>query len=162
LILHDEELAPILGALFDVPHIATVRVETRALSLVPQRFDASLCSLLGRFGPLYLQTQFNHPREVSPEATEAAGRLARSGVVLQNGAVLLRTINDSPEVIAALHRTLLKIKVRPAFLIEWTAPPRARHFQADPEAGRRIIDHLRETTSGLAVPTPLAYQRLSE
>ena len=150
--LPDQLLGELLTVLSRSPaDIEAVRMETRALSLLPQRFEGPLCSLLGRFGrPLYLHTQFNHPMELTPEAAEAARRLSRSGVVLQNRAILLPGVNDSPPVIASLHRTLLKIKVRPAFLVHCSPVS-----GDDRERGQALIHHLRKTISGLAVPQHL-------
>jgi KamA family protein len=157
LVMENHQLEAALGTLYSCPHIVAVRLNTRALSHMPQRFDKGLCSLLGRFGPLYLQSQFNHPLEVTDESAEAAYRLARSGVVVQNGALLLRGVNDRADVISELHRALLKIKVRPAFLLSPSSSTIPAHLRVDTEKGPEIIRHLRSSISGLAVPRHISY-----
>ena len=108
--------------------------------------------MLARYHPLYLNTQFNHPREISPEAEEACGMLANAGIPLGNQSVLLRDVNDNAEVMKKLCQELMRIRVRPYYIYQCQILSGTRHFRTPIERGLEIMGALQGYTSGLAVP----------
>jgi len=153
LLLSDQHLEWILGELHRIPHVEIKRIGTRTPVTLPQRVTPELCEVLRRYPPIYINTQFNHPLEVTPEAREACSRLADAGVVLGNQAVLLKGINDSPTVMRKLNHELLRIRVRPYYIFHAKDVRGTRHWQTSICTGLSIMESLRGHTSGLAVPT---------
>lgn len=153
LLLSDAQLDWLLGELDAIPHVEIKRLGTRVPVTLPQRITPRLCRILEKHPPVYLQTQFNHPMEITPEAKEACDRLCRAGVVLGNQAVLLRGVNDNPHVMRKLNQELLKIRVRPYYLFHAKQVTGTRHFVTRIEEGLAIMEALRGYTSGLAIPT---------
>jgi lysine 2,3-aminomutase len=121
--------------------------------VLPQRIDAELCNMLSKYGPIWLNTHFNHPREITPESAAACDRLLRAGVPVNNQTVLLRGINDSLEMITRLCHGLLKAKVRPYYLFQCDEVQGTEHLRTPVETGIKIMEGMRGYTSGLAVPT---------
>ena len=117
------------------------------------RITTELCSILAKYPPLYINTQFNHPKEVTPDAKKAADKLIAAGVVLGNQAVLLKGVNHQPEVMKKLNQELLKIRVRPYYLFHAKNVKGTRHFVPSIQDGLAVMEHLRGYTSGLAIPT---------
>jgi lysine 2,3-aminomutase len=109
--------------------------------------------MLKRYHPLWINTQFNHPKELTPEAEEACSRLASAGIPLGNQSVLLAGINDDPAVMKRLVQGLVKIRVRPYYLYQAQILAGTAHFRTPIEAGLRIIESLRGYTTGFSVPT---------
>ncbi len=153
LLLSDQHLEWILGELHRIPHVEIKRIGTRTPVTLPQRVTPELCEVLRRYPPIYINTQFNHPLEVTPEARDACSRLADAGVVLGNQAVLLKGINDSPTVMRKLNHELLRIRVRPYYIFHAKDVRGTRHWQTSICTGLSIMESLRGHTSGLAVPT---------
>ncbi|MCR4420737.1 MAG: glutamate 2,3-aminomutase [Clostridia bacterium] len=153
LLLADAELEWLLRELDGIPHVEIKRLGTRVPVTLPQRVTPALCAILERHPPIYLNTQFNHPKEITPEAKEACDRLVRAGVVLGNQAVLLRGVNDDPHVMKKLHQELLRIRVRPYYLFHAKPVTGTRHFVTRVQEGLAIMEALRGSTSGLAIPT---------
>ena len=145
-------LRHLLERLRDIPHLEIIRLGSRVPVTLPQRIDADLCAMLEQFGPIWINVHFNHPREVTAEAAAACDRLLRSGIPLNNQAVLLRGINDDADVIKSLVHALMRIKVRPYYLYNCDPVHGARHFRTPISKGIEIIEALRGHTSGLAVP----------
>ena len=152
LLLDDEFLGVILSRLAILPHIEIVRIGSRVPVVLPSRVTASLCTMLARFQPLYLNTHFNHPREVTPSNVAACGLLANSGVPLSNQTVLLKGVNDDPEVMRHLSRELLKSRVRPYYLHHLDRAKGTGHFYVPAEKGMKIIKSMRGQISGLGIP----------
>lgn len=150
--LSDERLDDLLTRLLAIDHVDLVRIGTRNPVTLPQRVTADLASVLRRHRPLYVHTHFNHPRECTPEAALALERLADAGCVLGNQMVLLRGVNDDPEVVAQLNRWLLKHRCRPYYIFQCDMAQGITHFRTPIETGLRIIDRLRGHMSGMAVP----------
>jgi lysine 2,3-aminomutase len=123
------------------------------IATLPQRVTTGLCEMLSRHKPVYLNTQFNHPLEITPEAEEAVDRLIGAGVLVGNQAVLLRGINNDPHVMKKLMHELLRIRVRPYYIFNCKKLEGIRHFRAPVADGLNIMENLRGYTSGLAVPT---------
>ncbi|SHK27778.1 KamA family radical SAM protein [Thermocrinis minervae] len=152
--LSNEKLNYILSELRKIDHVELIRIHTRLLVLAPQRFfEEELLDILERHSPIWIMTHFNHPREISPESEEAVEKLLRRGVPVNNQAVLLKGINDDPEVMLKLSRELLRIKVRPVYLFHADPIKGAMHFRTSIEAGLRIIEYMRGRISGMGIPT---------
>jgi len=152
LMLSDRQLAGILGSLRSIPHVEIIRVDTRIPCAMPARVTAELCRELARHNPLYVNTHFNHPREVTPEARAACERLADSGLPVGNQTVLLRGVNDDPKTQKELALKLLEARVRPYYLYQCDPVAGTGHFRTDVRKGLEIIGALRGHTSGMAVP----------
>lgn len=150
--LSDARLAALLHALSAIPHIEIIRVGTRNLVTLPQRVDAALAELLGSYPQVQVMTHFNHPRECTREALQAAFRLADKGVPVYNQSVLLRGVNDQPEVLLSLQRRLLRMKIRPYYLYHCDHAQGISHFRTSVEEGRAILRHITAQTAGTAVP----------
>jgi len=153
LTLSTHRLEEVISRLRQIPHVQIIRIGTRFPVVLPQRIDDELCAMLSRYGPIWLNTQFNHAREVTPESAAACDRLLRSGVPVSNQSVLLRGVNDSVETQMKLCHELLKIKVRPYYLFQCDEVQGTEHLRTPVETGIRIIEGMRGHTSGLAVPT---------
>jgi len=153
LTLSTHRLEAIISRIREIRHIEIIRIGTRYPVVLPQRIDKELCTMLARYGPIWLNTHFNHVREITPEAAEACDCLLRSGVPVNNQSVLLRGINDSVEAQTELSHGLLKIKVRPYYLFQCDEVQGTEHLRTPVEVGIKIIEGMRGHTSGLAVPT---------
>jgi len=152
LMMPDARLGALLAQVRAIPTVEVVRIGSRAPCTLPQRITPELCRLLASFHPLYLNTQFNHPREITPEAEAACARLADAGIPLGNQAVLLRGINDDVETMKALCRGLMRIRVRPYYIYQCQTLTGTRHFRTAIERGIEVLEGLQGHTSGLAVP----------
>ncbi|MBE3587744.1 MAG: glutamate 2,3-aminomutase [Thermoanaerobacteraceae bacterium] len=153
LLLSDRCLDWLLGELDAIPHVEIKRIGTRVIVTMPQRITPSLCAVLEKHPPIYINTQFNHPLEVTPEAAAACDRLIRAGVVLGNQAVLLKGVNNNPHVMKKLNQGLLRIRVRPYYIFHAKEVKGTGHFVTSVDEGIEIMEKLRGYTSGLAVPT---------
>ena len=152
LMLADGELDDLLGRLRAIPHVEIIRVGSRIPVVLPERITPELCNLLKKHHPLFLNTHFNHPVEVTPEAAEACARLADAGIPLGNQTVLLKGVNDDPAVMTLLMQRLLAIRVRPYYLHQMDLVRGTGHFRTSVACGVRIMAALRGHTSGLANP----------
>jgi lysine 2,3-aminomutase len=150
--LSDERLDYILGRLRAIPHVEIFRLGTRNLVTLPQRVTDDLVYMLRRHHPVYVNTHFNHPRECTAEAFEAARRLADAGCAIGNQMVLLKGVNDDPAVVKELNHRLLLMRIRPYYIYQCDLARGISHFRTPVETGIRIIEYLRGHTSGLAVP----------
>lgn len=152
LLLPDEKIEFILKKLRAIPHVEIVRIGSRVPCTLPQRITPKLCNILKEHHPLYVNVHFNHPREITEESERACGILADAGIPLGNQSVLLRGVNDDPEVMKNLIQKLLRIRVRPYYLFQMDLVKGTYHFRTRVETGLKIIDSLVGYTSGLAVP----------
>jgi lysine 2,3-aminomutase len=150
--LSDERLDYILGRLRAIPHIEIFRLGTRNLVTLPQRVTDEFVYMLRSHHPVYVNTHFNHPKECTAEAFEAARRLADAGCVIGNQMVLLRGVNDDPKTVMELNHKLLLMRIRPYYIYQCDLSKGISHFRTPVETGIRIIEALRGHTSGLAVP----------
>jgi lysine 2,3-aminomutase len=153
LTLDNGRLGEILAALRSVPHLEIIRFGTRFPVVLPQRIDQEFCRLCDRYGPIWLNTHFNHPNEITPEAERAVRELLRAGVPVNNQTVLLRGINDTVETQKRLSQALLRIRVRPYYLYHADEVRGTEHLRTPVERGLEIVQGLRGHTSGLGVPT---------
>jgi lysine 2,3-aminomutase len=152
LILPVSLLEYVLKEVRSIPHVEIIRIGTRVPVVLPNRIDKPLLEVLERFGPIWLNTQFNHPREITEQSGQACDLLLRSGIPINNQTVLLRGINDRPEIIKELNQKLLTIKVRPYYLFQCDPVIGTEHFRTSLWKGVEIMEQLRGHTSGLAIP----------
>jgi lysine 2,3-aminomutase len=153
LTLSTRRLEDVISKLRQIEHVEIIRIGTRFPVVLPQRIDDELCNMLSKYGPIWLNTQFNHPREITPDSAAACERLLRAGVPVSNQSVLLRGINDNVETQTKLCNGLLKIRVRPYYLFQCDEVQGTEHLRTPVEVGIKIIEGMRGHTSGLAVPT---------
>jgi lysine 2,3-aminomutase len=154
LTLNPGKLRFFLDQLRDIAHVDVIRIGTRVPVTLPQRlFDPKLLDLLGSNGKVWIQTHFNHPREITPESERACRSLLRAGCPVNNHSVLMKGVNDSVEVMRALMRGLLRIKVRPYYIFHCDPVIGAGHFRTSVWKGLEIMEGLRGHMSGLGVPT---------
>lgn len=153
LTLSTRRLEDVISRLRDIRHVEIIRIGTRFPVVLPQRIDNELCGMLAKYGPIWLNTHFNHVCEITPEAAKACDNLLRSGVPVNNQTVLLRGINDSVEAQTKLCHGLLRIKVRPYYLFQTDEVQGTEHLRTPVETGIKIIEGMRGHTSGLAIPT---------
>ncbi len=149
----DERLDDLLGQLRAIPHVKLLRAGTRTPCTLPQRITPELCTVLSRHHPFWLNTHFNHPREITAEAAAACDRLLRAGVPLGNQTVLLKGVNDSVEVMTELVQRLLEIRVRPYYIFHCQLLAGTAHLRTSIEKGLQIVSALRGNITGFAVPT---------
>ncbi len=145
-------LEKILVGLRAIPHVEIIRFGSRVPVFLPQRIDSEMTSLLEKYHPIWINTHFNHPNEITPDSAAACDRLLRAGIPVNNQAVLLRGVNDCPYTMRDLVQGLMKIRVRPYYLYLWDQVMGAEHFRTWIGEGIEIIEFLRGHTSGLAVP----------
>lgn len=152
LLLPDHLIERILKALRSIPHLELIRFGTRVPGTLPQRITPELCDLVKRYHPIYMNLHFNHPDELTPEVKEACGRLADAGVPLGAQTVLLKGVNDDPEIMKRLMHQLLLARVKPYYLYQADLTKGTNHFRTTVETGLKIIQALQGHTSGMAVP----------
>jgi lysine 2,3-aminomutase len=153
LMLTVQRLEQILKSLRAIPSIATIRIGTRIPCTLPMRVTAELAAMLKKYHPLYINTHFNHPAEITPEAELACARLADAGIPLGCQTVLLRGVNDSPEIIRELLYRLIRIRVKPYYLFQADLTKGTSHFRTTVDTGLAIMRQLIGHVSGIAVPT---------
>lgn len=137
-----------------IDHVDVIRIGTRVPVTLPQRlYDNELLDLLESIGKIYIQTHFNHPREITPEAARVCRALLRAGMPINNHSVLLRGVNDNLQTMRELLRGLLRIKVRPYYLFHCDPVIGAGHFRTSIWTGMQIMEGLRGHLSGIGIPT---------
>jgi lysine 2,3-aminomutase len=152
LLLPDKELHRILTELRSISHVEIIRIGTRAPCTLPHRVTPELANLLRGFHPLFINTHFNHPDEITPEATLACARLADAGIPLGCQTVLLKGVNDDERVIRKLTQKLLFVRIRPYYLFQADLAKGTAHFWTPLKKGLDIISKLQGHTTGLCVP----------
>jgi len=153
LTLSDDRIEYILKNLRAIPHVEIIRIGSRMPVVLPQRITPELVEIIKKYHPVYLNTHFNHPKEVTMDAKIACERLANAGVSIGNQSVLLKGINDCPNVMKKLMHEILRIRVRPYYIYQCDLSKGISHFRTPVAKGIEIIEGLRGHTSGLAVPT---------
>lgn len=153
LMVSDERLEYIISRLRQIPHVEIVRIGSRTPVVCPQRITDDLVNMLKKYHPVWLNTHFNHPQEVTKEAAEACARLANAGIPLGNQTVLLRGVNDCVHIMKKLVHELVKMRVRPYYIYQCDLSMGIEHFRTPVSKGLEIIEGLRGHTSGYAVPT---------
>jgi len=153
LTLATERLDCILDMLKNIPHLEVIRIGTRTPVVFPQRIDESLCRVLERYPNLWINVQFNHPKEVTREAARACRRLQKCGIPLSNQSVLLKGVNDDAAVMKELCQKLQSIRIRPYYLFQCDPVVGASHFRTNVYKGIEILEQMRGHTSGMCIPT---------
>jgi lysine 2,3-aminomutase len=146
-------LERVLAAVRCVPSVDIIRIGTRVPVTMPMRIDDELVDMLRKYQPLWINTHFNHPVEMTQEASEACGRLADAGIPLGNQSVLLRGVNDDSRLMEMLCRTLVKNRVRPYYLFQCDLVRGVEHFRTPISRGIEIMEYLRGHLTGFAIPT---------
>jgi lysine 2,3-aminomutase len=152
LLLSDRRLDEILGRLRQIRHLEVLRIGSRVPCHLPERVTPELCATLRKHHPLYINTHFNHPDELTPAAVTALGMLADAGIPLGCQTVLLKGVNDDVDVMKRLMQKLLAARVRPYYIYMCDNQAGVEHFKTTVEKGLEIVEGLRGWTSGLAVP----------
>jgi lysine 2,3-aminomutase len=152
MMLSDRRLEYLFQQLRAIPHIEIIRIGSRITSHLPERITPEFCEMVQKYHPVYMNTHFNHPDELTPAAVAALDRLSKAGIPLGCQTVLLKGVNDDPIVMKALMHALLKARVRPYYIYMADQVAGGEHFRTTVQKGLEIIEALRGWTSGLAVP----------
>lgn len=147
------KLEYILNKIRSIKTVEIIRIGTRIPVTLPQRITNELIRILKKYGPIYMNTQFNHPFEVTEESSKACLDLADNGIVLGNQMVFLKNVNTDYYTLQLLNQLLLKIKVRPYYIFHPKDVIGTRHFSISIKEGIDLYKQLRGNTSGLATPT---------
>jgi lysine 2,3-aminomutase len=152
LLFSDDKLKGILSRLREIPHIEFLRIGSRDPIFLPQRITEEFCRMQQQFHPIWMSVHVNHPRELTSEVKEALERLVNHGVPLGNQSVLLKGVNDDPDVMRILLQKLLRCRVRPYYLYQCDLIYGSSHLRTSVSKGIEIIESLRGHTTGYAVP----------
>lgn len=152
LILDDDTLKNLLSSLKAIKHVDVLRIGSRTPVVMPMRITKNVCRILKRFRPIWFNTQFNHPAEITPEAARACNMLQEAGIPVSNQSVLLQGVNDSPVVMQNLLYGLQKISVRPYYLFHCDPAKGCAHFRTDPKEGIALMEKIWQQCSGLCLP----------
>lgn len=156
LMIPEKKLEYILKSLRKIEHVHIIRIATRTPVYLPQRITPGLVRMISKYRrddyPIYIGTQFNHPREITPEAKKACRMLSNAGFVLYNQSVLLKGVNDDAKVLEALFKGLLCIKVRPYYLYHCMPALGTKHLRTTVKRGVELMQQLQGRISGLAIP----------
>jgi lysine 2,3-aminomutase len=153
LVLADDQLEEIIARVHAIPHVEIIRIGTRAPVVFPQRITQSLCDMLKKYHPLYVNTHFNHPKEFTAESKQACDMLNDAGIPLGNQTVLLRGVNDCANVMKRLCHKLVQYRVKPYYYYQCDLAEGTAHFRTSVAKGIEIAESLRGHTTGFAVPT---------
>jgi len=153
LTMSDEKIEDLLSRLRAIPHVEIIRLGTRTPVVLPMRITKKLCRIIKKYNPVYVNTHFNHPKEITEEAKAACNMLADHGIPMNNQSVLLRYVNDCPHVMKELVQGLLTMRVRPYYVYQCDLSMGIGHFRTPVSRGIEIIEALRGHTSGMAIPT---------
>ena len=151
--LSTEKLEKIIAELRSIPHVEIIRIGTRTPVVLPMRVDEDLVNMLKKYHPIWVNTHFNHPKEITADAVKALNLMADSGIPLGNQAVLLRDVNDCPLIIKELVHNLVRNRVRPYYLYQCDLSRGIEHFRTPISKGIEIMEMLIGHTTGFAVPT---------
>jgi lysine 2,3-aminomutase len=152
LMVNEEKLERIIASLRAIPHVEIIRIGTKFPCVLPSRITDELCNMLKKYHPMYVNTHFNHPREITPQARAACERLVNAGIPVGCQTVLLKGVNDDPAVMKELVHKLLMMRVRPYYLYQADLTRGTNHFRTRVEIGLKIIQALRGHTTGFASP----------
>lgn len=152
LLLDDDHIDSLLHRLRSISHIEVIRIHTRVPCVLPQRVTARLCAILKRYHPLFINTHFNHPVEISHQAARACVLLADAGIPLGCQTVLLKGVNDNPIIIRQLLEKLVRVRVKPYYLHHADPVKGTAHFRTSLKSGLKIMRSLRGNISGMCIP----------
>ncbi|SHF26586.1 L-lysine 2,3-aminomutase [Mariniphaga anaerophila] len=151
--LSDSYLDWLLSEITSIPHVEVVRIGTRMPVVLPYRITSELVEMLKKYQPVWINTHFNHPREITASSREALAKLADAGFPLGNQSVLLADVNDCPRIMKTLVHKLVQNRVRPYYLYQCDLSEGLAHFRTPVGKGIEIMESLIGHTSGFAVPT---------
>jgi glutamate 2,3-aminomutase len=151
--LSDSMIEKLLRELREIDHVEIIRFGTRTPVTLPQRITENLVNTLKKYHPVYVNTHFNSPREITKESKKACERLADAGIPLGNQMVLLNGVNNDPYIVRKLNQSLLKIRVKPYYIFHPKTVKGTSHFWVRIGEGMEIMESLRGRTSGMAIPT---------
>jgi len=152
LTMNTKKLESIIAGLRAIPHVDIIRIGTRVPVVLPMRITEELLAMLKKYQPIWINTHFNHPREITPDAERACTAIVDAGIPLGNQSVLLRGINDNAEVMKDLLLKLVHMRVRPYYLYQCDLSRGISHFRTDVDTGIDIMHQLTGYISGFAVP----------
>ena len=152
-LVSDEKIEYILKKLREIDHVQVIRFGTRTPVVMPQRVTKSLVQILSKYHPIWVNTHFNHPDEITSESKKAIDMLADAGIPIGNQSVLLRGVNDCVYTMRDLVKKLIAIRVRPYYIYQCDLSTGIEHFRTPVSKGIEIIEGLRGHISGLAIPT---------
>lgn len=152
LLLTDDHLEQVLKALRRIPHLEIIRIGSRVPGSLPSRITETLCTMIRKYHPIYMNLHFNHPDEITPEVKQACERLADAGIPLGSQTVLLKGVNDNPEVMKRLMQKLLTCRIKPYYLYQADLTRGTNHFRTPVEEGLSILKAIQGHMSGMAVP----------
>lgn len=152
-ILSTPHLERIIRKVREIPHVQVIRIGTRTPVVMPQRITDELVKMIKKHHPVWINTHFNHPRELTPDSERALAKLSDAGIPLGNQTVLLRGVNDCPMIIKKLMHLLVKNRVRPYYLYQCDLSRGIEHFRTPVAKGIEIMEALIGHTSGFSVPT---------
>jgi lysine 2,3-aminomutase len=152
LLLSTARLDALLSRLREIRHVETIRFGTRLPVVCPMRIDDELCAMLRKHHPVFVNTHFNHAKELTPESAAACQRLVDAGVPVGNQAVLLRGVNSSVRSLRALMRGLLRVRVRPYYLFQGDTVLGTDHLRIPVEVAMQLYEGLRGWMTGMGVP----------
>lgn len=152
LTLPDGTINNILDTIRSINTVEIIRIGTRTPVTMPQRITDDLIHILKKYGAVYINTQFNHPQEITPESSTACLSLVNNGIVMGNQMVFLKNVNNNSDVLQLLNQMLLEIKVRPYYIFHPKNVIGTSHFSISIAEGIKIYEQLRGNTSGLAIP----------
>jgi lysine 2,3-aminomutase len=150
--LSDDFIDWILAKLSAIPHVEVIRIGTRTPVVLPYRITDDLIAVLSKYKNLWINTHFNHPRELAIPAERALAKMAEAGIPLGNQTVLLAGVNDCPRIIKKLMHRLVQNRVRPYYLYQCDMSEGLSHFRTPVGKGMEIMEHMIGHTSGFAVP----------
>ncbi|HOJ09643.1 MAG TPA: lysine 2,3-aminomutase [Clostridiales bacterium] len=152
-IMSDSYLEHIIQRLREIPHVEIIRIGTRTPVVLPMRITDSLINMLKKYHPIWINTHFNHPMEITEASVKACAKIVDAGIPLGNQSVLLKGVNDNVETLKELLLKLVKARVRPYYLYQCDIAQGIGHFRTKVEEGMEIMKNLRGYISGYAVPT---------
>jgi lysine 2,3-aminomutase len=152
LLVNDDFLERVIRELRKIKHVQIVRIGSRTPVVLPYRITPQLVRMLRKYHPIWLNTHFNHPKEITPESKRAVEMMADAGIPVGNQTVLLRGVNDCPQIMKKLVHDLTYIRCRPYYIYQCDIAKGLEHFRTSVAKGIEIIEHLRGHTSGFAVP----------
>ena len=152
LVMNTEKLEHIISGLRAIPHVDIIRIGTRVPVVMPMRITAELLEMLKKYQPIWINTHFNHPNEITPDVQRACAAIVDAGIPLGNQSVLLRGINDNAEIMKDLLLKLVHMRVRPYYLYQCDLSRGISHFRTNVDTGIDIIHRLTGNISGYAVP----------
>jgi lysine 2,3-aminomutase len=152
-VMSEAFLENIISKLRDIPHVEIIRIGTRTPVVLPMRINDDLIDMLKKYQPIWINTHFNHPKEITRDSIKACEKIVDAGIPLGNQSVLLRGVNDSTDILKELFLKLVKMRVRPYYLYQCDLAQGIGHFRTPVETGINIMRDLRGNISGYAVPT---------